>query len=116
MAREVLSAGPLWRLHCDVVSARALLWFAGAGIRGEPKPGIHLYLADRYGWLAERYAERGQVAKSRFYAAKAIFHSRQAGADGGPGTVAVAMSIPASPTRTDAVGGGADPADPDDVA
>lgn len=116
MTPDVLPADPLWRLHWDVFSARALLWFAGAGIMGEPKPGVHLYLADRYGWLAERYAKRGQVAKSRVYATKAAFHSREADPDGGPGTVAVSMAIPSAPGHTDALGASEDQFDPDDVA
>ena len=68
----------LWRLRSDLAWARALLWFAGAGRAGEPKRDVHLFLADRYGRLAERYAERGSPRKADRFKRQFDFHHRAA--------------------------------------
>lgn len=116
MAEKTLRPGSIWRLRVDIVSARILLWFAGAGRTGEPNPGAHLYLADRYSWLAERYRQRREIQKSERFAVKASWHFSAAGRDDPPAAVAVAMPIPTSPVNTHAVARNVDAADPDDAA
>ena len=41
----------VWRLWYDLAWAHALIWFATLGRPVSPLPGVHLYFADRYGWL-----------------------------------------------------------------
>jgi hypothetical protein len=72
------SSPSVWRLRSDLAWARALLWFAGAGRAGEPKRDVHLFLADRYGRLAERYAEAGATKKANRLKRKFDFHHRAA--------------------------------------
>lgn len=68
----------VWRLRSDLAWARVLLWFAGAGRAGKPKRDVHLFLADRYGRLAERYAERGALRKADRLKRQFDFHHRAA--------------------------------------
>ena len=104
-----------WQLRTDLAWARGLLWVASTGRGGEPKRDVHLYLADRYGRLADHYAKRGAARKAKRLSLKAEWHYRAAGLDDPPRAVAMAMPIPEGPTFTNAVA--RDSLDsPDDVA
>src|SRR5436190_22676489 len=92
-----------WRLRADLVSARVLLWVAGAGRRGEPTPEVHLYLFHRYWHLADHYAHHGKMRKARRLRAKATAHFERGGGGGPPFAAALAMPRPMRPTFTDAV-------------
>ncbi len=84
-----------WRLRSDLAWARGLLWFARSGSGGrEPKREVHLFMADRYGRLAEYYAGRGAAEKARRMSQKSEWHYRQGGLDDPPRAVALAMPIP----------------------
>ncbi len=105
-----------WRVRFDLWLTRGLLWVARAirGGEGEPKPDVHLYLSNLYGWLTNYYSRRGKVAKALHFEQKAARHNRAAGPHSPPRAAAVAMPIPRPPLFTDARA--EDPRDPDDAA
>jgi len=74
-----VSIAGAWRLRTDLLWAHGLLWMARSGQEGrEPKRDVHLYLADRYGRLAEHYAARGAHAKARRLERRFAYHYRRA--------------------------------------
>ena len=84
-----------WRLRADLAWANGLLWFASSGRNGrEPKRDVHLFMADRYGRLADYYSRRGAAEKARRLSLKSEWHYRAAGPDNPPRAVAMAMSLP----------------------
>ena len=68
--------GP-WGLRSDLIITNAILWVAGAGRLGEPKPEVHLYLYDRYSRLAGYYERRGNRTRASRLRIKAEAHYRQ---------------------------------------
>ena len=90
------SASP-WRLRTDLAWAHGLLWFARSGSGGrEPKRDVHLFMADRYGRLADYYAGRGTAEKAKRLSLKSEWHYRAAGHDHPPRAAAMAMPVPES--------------------
>jgi hypothetical protein len=94
-----------WRLRFDLLSARFLLWIAGAGRTGDPTPEAHAYLAHCYVRLSAYHGGHADCAWPRRLWEKANFHFREAGLnpDDGPPTIAMAMPIPKPPIFTNAV-------------
>ena len=95
--------GP-WGLRSDLIITNAILWVAGAGRLGEPKPEVHLYLYDRYSRLAGYYERRGNRTRASRLRIKAEAHYRHSGHTGPPFAAAMAMLRPRSPFFTWAVG------------
>ncbi len=113
MPSDRYTSDPLWRLHCDVLSARALTWLATTSRRGDLRPEAHLYLSDRYGRLARRYRRLGVHAKAGRYDDLAAWHFHACDPSP-PRPAAAVMPIPKPPMRVDAV---AKPhRDPEDAA
>jgi hypothetical protein len=92
-----------WRLRSDLVWAHVLLWVAQTGRGGEPKRGVHVFMANRYLGLAKHYAERGRKGKAKRLEAKAAWHY-QAGGPDPPAAAAMAMPHPQSLSQTSAIG------------
>jgi len=107
--------GP-WGLRGDLIITNAILWVAGAGRVGEPRPEVHLYLYDRYWRLADYYERRGNRKKASRLRTKAAAHYKHSGDTGPPFAAAMAMPRPRSPFFTWAVAKGWDRRDPDDAA
>ncbi len=105
--------GP-WGLRGDLIITNAMLWVAGAGRVGEPRPEVHLYLYDRYWRLADYYERRGNRKKASRLRNKAEAHYKQSGDTGPPFAAAMAMPRPRSPFFTWAVAKGWGRRDPDD--
>ena len=80
-----------WKLRADLASARALLWVAGAGNRGEPTPEVHLYLYDRYWRLAKHHERAGHGRRAAALRRKAELHWSRSGHDGPPYAAALAL-------------------------
>jgi len=94
-----------WLLSADLVSAKALVWFASVGRDSELTPEAHAYFADRYRRLAESHRRRGRLEKAARLEAKADDHLQAAGgSDGPPYAAAMAMPRPTRFIRTNAVG------------
>ena len=111
---EVSTPRSAWQLRADLAWAHGLLFFASSGRGGrEPKLDVHLFLADRYGRLADYYARRGKAGKAKAMSVKADSHYRAAGPDDPPRAVAVAMPVPGA-KPVDLVS--QQPLDGDDVA
>ena len=106
--------GP-WRLRSDLIITNAMLWVAGAGRVGEPKPEVHLYLYDRYWRLAEYYEHNGNRKRAARLRNKAEAHYKRSGDTGPPFAAAIAMPRPRPPFFTWAVGK-RDQSNPDDAA
>jgi hypothetical protein len=107
--------GP-WGLRGDLIITNAILWVAGAGRVGEPKPEVHLYLYDRYSRLADHYDRRGNKKKALRLRAKAEAHYNRSGHTGPPFAAAMAMPRPRSPFFTWAVAKDRDRRGPNDAA
>ena len=87
-----MSAPPsAWRLRADLLSARLLLALSLAESRGELRPEVHRFLAERYEALAAHWRRRGWTAHAAGLARKAQLHAA-AGADDPP--PAAAMGLP----------------------
>ena len=94
-----------WLLSADLVSAKALVWFASVGRDSELTSEAHAYFADRYRRLAESHRRRGRLDKAARLEAKAEDHLHAAGgSDGPPYAAAMAMPRPARFIQTNAVG------------
>jgi hypothetical protein len=83
-----------WRLRCDVLSTRLLLAVAQAEARGELRPDVHRFLADRYHRLAAHWQAAGWARHAAALTAKARHHADAAGDDDPPPAVAVGMPRP----------------------
>ncbi len=102
-----------WQLWLDVEVTRLLVWVAGVGKDAEPRPEVHLFLADRYSRLSSHYAKQAPARAGQLQA-KAEAHYEAAGVPPLPPAVAVAMPVPRRPSFTNAVGRPLPP--PDDAA
>ena len=94
---EGLSGAAPWRLRTDLAWAHGLLWIARTGRGGEPKRDVHLFMADRYGRLADHYSSRGLTEKARRLSLKSKWHYSAAGPDLPPRAVAMALPVPGNP-------------------
>jgi hypothetical protein len=90
------------RLLLDVVSIKVLVWMFGH--RGELLDA-HLFFFDRYSELAAYHRRRGRIAKADRLSAIAEAHFQAAPDDDHPPkAAAMAMPVPRTMTRTNAVG------------
>lgn len=105
-----------WRLRADLLSAKGLLWIAGAGRSGDPSPQVHLYLYDRYWRLAVVMERKGRASRAAAYRARAVEHYRLSGHDGPPFAAALALPRPGVFAFTRAIGAQRPGADEDDAA
>jgi hypothetical protein len=92
-----------WRLRWDLWSIQLLLRLALAGGRGEARPEVHLYLADRYARLAEHHRRAGHHDSARRLQMKSEAHWSDGGGDGPPFAAAMAMPRPRPSVLVDAV-------------
>lgn len=102
-----------WRLWFDLYFIRLLVWLSVSGKDAEPRPEVHVFLADRYSRLSHLYGRRAP-AKAESLQEKAEEHYEAAGMPPLPPAVAAAMPVPRRPSFTNAVGRFLPP--PDDAA
>ena len=96
-------ARPPWSLSVDILSARALVWFAAWGRDAELTPDAHRYFFDRYSRLAGHYRRNGRLDKARRFQDKAEQHRSAYSDDGPPYAAAMAMPHPRPLIRINAV-------------
>jgi hypothetical protein len=82
-----------WRLRYDVLSAQLLLVVSQAEARGEVRPDVHRFLAERYERLSAHWRDAGWPRRAAALAMKARCHADAAGEDPPP-AIAVAMPRP----------------------
>ena len=93
----------VWQLRWDIASTWALVRFVRPFGQGELRPEVHLFLADRYHWLAHHHRRAGDALRASALERKAQEHLRLGGGDLPP-AVAAAMPVPAPLARVNAVG------------
>jgi hypothetical protein len=93
-----------WRLRYDLMSARLLLAVSQAEARGELRPEVHRFLADRYAQLARHWRQRGWRAHAAALGSKAEWHADRSGHDDPPPAIAVGLPRPRSHAVVDARG------------
>src|SRR5260370_21075593 len=98
------TAPTIWRLRYDLAWAKLLLWVAGAGVVGEPKPEVHAYLATLYYELADEHERRGHAEHARRLRLIARDHGVVGPPPELPPAVAMRMAVPHSPVVTDVRG------------
>jgi hypothetical protein len=94
----------IWRLRYDLAWIKLLLWVAGAGTSGEPKPEVHACLALLYDQLADEHEARGNVAAARRLRRLAREHGIAGPPLDPPPAAAMGMPVPRGPFRTEARG------------
>ena len=94
----------VWGLRYDVLSARVLLGLSLAESRGEVRPEVHRFLADRYGRLAAHWRESGWRRHATALERKAWRHQAAAGDDDLPPAASMAMPRRRRATVVDARG------------
>ena len=102
-----------WRLRWDIASTWALVRFVAPFGDRSLRPEVHLFLADRYGRLAQHHRRSGNERRASALERRAREHLRLGGGDLPP-AVAVAMPVPRSPSSVNAVGVSRN--EPDDAA
>jgi hypothetical protein len=106
--------GPsVWQVRWDIASTWALVRFVSPLGGRELRPEVHLFLAVRYGRLADHHRRAGRLGRARALEGKAQEHLRLGGGDLPP-AVAVAMPVPSRRTSVRAIG--VVPQGPDDAA
>ncbi len=93
-----------WQLRYDLLSAWLLLSVSQAEARGELRPEVHCFLADRYARLAEHWRRRGWRAHAAALESKADWHADLAGHDDPPPAIAVGLPRPRQQAVVDARG------------
>jgi hypothetical protein len=101
-------------LRWDIASTWALVRFVSPLGGRALRPEVHLFLADRYGMLAEHHRNAGHHRRALVLERKAEEHLRLGGGDEPPPAVAVAMPVPSSSVPVDAIW--RPPDGPDDAA
>jgi hypothetical protein len=101
------------RLRWELGWAHALLLMSGAGRWSEPRPEVHLYLADIEFRLADEYERAGHHIAAERHRRIANAHAASGPPPEPPPAAAMAMPVPRTPTFTDTRG---KLFDPDDVA
>jgi len=84
-----------WQLRWDIASTWALVRFVSPFGDGSLRPEVNLFLADRYGRLAQHHRRAGHRHRAIELERKAREHFRQGGGDLPP-AVAMAMAVPTS--------------------
>jgi hypothetical protein len=102
-----------WHLRWDVATTWALVRFVAPFGDRSLRPEVHLFLADRYGKLAQHHRRSGNTRRASVLERKALEHLRLGGGDLPP-AVAVAMPVPRPPRSVNAIG--VAPNEPDDAA
>jgi hypothetical protein len=90
-----------WSLSLDLLSGKALVWFATWGRDAELTRDAHRYFYDRYSRLSDYHRRHGHTRKALRFEAKAEQH--RVDGDGPPYAAAMAMPRPRRFTRTRAV-------------
>jgi hypothetical protein len=100
---QIIRESP-WRLRWDLWSVHVLLRLALASGRGETRPDVHLFFADRYARLAEHHQRKGRHDSARRLRLKSAAHTQLGGGDGEPPhAAAMAMSHPRPSVLVDAI-------------
>jgi hypothetical protein len=94
----------MWRLRYDLAWTKLLLWVAGAGVVGEPKPEIHAYLGVLYYQLADEHERRGHAERARWLRLIAREHGVVEPPPELPPAAAMRMAVPHSPAMTEVRG------------
>lgn len=94
----------IWRVRYDLAWTKLLLWIAGAGSTGEPKPEVHAYLGFLYHQLADEHENRGNVAAARRLRRIAREHELAGPSPEPPPAAAMGMPVPRAWYRIDAHG------------
>jgi hypothetical protein len=102
-----------WQLRWDIVSTWALVRFVRPFGDRELRPEVHLFLAERYGRLAQHHRRAGRVGRALALERKAQEHLLLGGGDLPP-AVAMAMRVPRPMTQVSAISRFRD--EPDDAA
>jgi hypothetical protein len=89
----VTRGGSAWRLRYDVLSVQLLLVASQAEARGELRPEVHRFLAERYERLSAHWRDAGWPRRAAALARKARRHADAAG-DDPPPAIAVGMPRP----------------------
>ena len=110
---KVFDEPSAWHLRWDVASTWMLVRFVNPFGDRPLRPEVHLFLADRYGRLAQHHRRAGRERRALVLERKAEEHLRLGGGDLPP-AVAVAMPVPRPGVLTNAVG--VPPEEPDDAA
>ena len=113
---SMLAGVAVIRLRVELLSTRALLWFASVGRDVELKPETHLYLANLHFRLAAAYDSAGNPKRSKKHRGLGTQHASAGDPEPPCPAAAMAMPVPQPFTFTDVRGLWIDPADPDDVA
>jgi len=93
-----------WRLHADLAWGRLLAAVATLDEEATLRPDVHLFLGDRYWWLARRHHLRGRQRRAERLLRKARFHLRLGGGPEPPPFAAAVMPIPRPAFFTSAIG------------
>jgi hypothetical protein len=109
-----MTDGPsVWQVRWDIASTWALVRFVRPFGERELRPEVHLFLADRYGRLAQHHRRAGRVGRALALERKAQEHLRLGGGDLPP-AVAMAMAVPRPVAQVSAISRFKD--GPDDAA
>ena len=92
-----------WSLSADLLSARALVWFASWGRDCELTPEAHRFFFDRYSRLADFYRQHGRLDKATRCQTRAEEHHLDTIDDGPPYAAAMAMPRPRQFLQTNAI-------------
>lgn len=103
-----------WHLRWDIGTTWALVRFVSPLGDRALRPEVHLFLADRYGRLAQHHRKAGHHRRALVLGRKAEEHLHLGGGDEPPPAVAVAMPVPTSSAPVEAIG--IPPDGPDDAA
>jgi hypothetical protein len=83
-----------WKLRWDLASTQVLIWLAHPSEDRQLRPEVHLFLADRYGRLAQHHRRRGHLRQAATLDGRAEEHFRLGGGIEPPPAVSMAMPIP----------------------
>jgi len=93
-----------WRLHADLAWGRLLVAVATLDEDATLRPDVHLFLGDRYWWLARRHHLHGRRRRAERLVRKARWHLRLGGGPEPPPFAAAAMPVPRPELFTSAIG------------
>jgi hypothetical protein len=94
----------LWQPLYDLAWLRLLLWVAGAGKIGEPRPEVHACLAKIYYQLSDSCEVRGRTTLAQHFRVLARKHDLAGPPPELPPAAAMAQAVPQPPIVTEAFG------------
>jgi hypothetical protein len=94
----------LFHLLYDLAWLKLLLWVAGAGKIGEPRPEVHACLAEIYYQLSDACGLRGRTTFAQRFRMLAREHDLAAPPPDPPPAAAMAQPVPQPPIVTEAFG------------